>query len=103
MPGVHRHFLLSLVWHLMHRGHKKEFLLKFARDWWCWRRRLFEACRRYGLCVLNYVATSSHIHLPRHRGGERRASGPLPGLHRSEYGAVRCGRPPVEVGAWRLP
>ena len=24
---------------------------------------MFEACRRYGLCVLNYIGTSNHIHL----------------------------------------
>jgi len=46
-----------------HRCHKKEFLLKFAKDRECWLRWLFEAKNRYGLCVLNYVVTSNHIHL----------------------------------------
>jgi len=46
-----------------HRCHKKEFLLKFARDRECWLGWLFEAKKRYGLCVLNYVVTSNHIHL----------------------------------------
>ncbi|MFT5396874.1 MAG: putative transposase, partial [Gammaproteobacteria bacterium] len=46
-----------------HRCHKKEFLLKFSRDRECWIRWLFEAKKRYGLCVLNYVVTSNHIHL----------------------------------------
>lgn len=63
MPRANRHFLPGLVWHLTHRCHKKEFLLKFARDRRRWRRWLFEARKRYGLCVLNYVATSNHIHL----------------------------------------
>jgi len=38
-------------------------LLKFAVDRRAWVRWLFEAKKRYGLCVLNYVATSNHIHL----------------------------------------
>ncbi len=28
-----------------------------------WRHWLFEAKKRYGLCVLNYIATSNHIHM----------------------------------------
>jgi putative transposase len=46
-----------------HRCHKKEFLLKFARDRQSWHGWLFEAKKRYGLCVLNYIVTSNHIHL----------------------------------------
>ena len=46
-----------------HRCHKKEFLLKFSRDRQRWIYWLFEAKHRYGLCVLNYVVTSNHIHL----------------------------------------
>jgi len=46
-----------------HRCHKKEFLLKFARDRRRWLHWLYEAKKRYGLCVLNYVVTSNHIHL----------------------------------------
>jgi putative transposase len=47
----------------IHRCRKKEFLQKFARDRECWFGWLFEAKKRYGLCVLNYAATSNHIHL----------------------------------------
>ena len=46
-----------------HRGHKKEFLLKFAKDRQRWVYRLFEAKKRFGHCVLNYVVASNHIHL----------------------------------------
>lgn len=63
MPRANRHFVPGLVWHLTHRCHKKEFLLKFLRDRRRWRYWLFEARRRYGLCVLDYIATSNHIHL----------------------------------------
>lgn len=45
-----------------HRCHKKDFLLKFAKDRESWIRWLYEAKKRYGLCVLNYIVTSNHIH-----------------------------------------
>jgi putative transposase len=63
MPRANRHFVAGHVWHLTHRCHKKEFLLKFARDRRYWLRWLFEAKKRFGLCVLNYIVTSNHIHL----------------------------------------
>ncbi len=63
MPRANRHFLPGQFWHITHRCHEKAFLLKFARD----RRRylywLFEAKKRFGLCILNYVVTSNHVHL----------------------------------------
>src|SRR5918994_2085783 len=63
MPRANRYFLPGYVWHITHRCHQKRFLLKFARD----RRRylywLFEAKTRYGLCVLDYMVTSNHVHL----------------------------------------
>ena len=37
--------------------------MKFAKDRQCWLRWLFEGKKRYGLCVLDYVVTSNHIHL----------------------------------------
>jgi len=48
---------------MTHRCHKREFLLKFARDRRRWLRWLFEAKKRYGLTILNYMVTSNHIHL----------------------------------------
>jgi putative transposase len=51
--------------HITHRGNKQEFLLKFA----CERPR-----KRFGLCVLNSIVTSNHIHrLVRDRGEPRAA------------------------------
>lgn len=32
MPKANRFFVPEHVWHITHRCHKKEFLLKFARD-----------------------------------------------------------------------
>ena len=63
MPRANRYFLPGYVWHVTHRCHQRKFLLKFSRD----RRRylhwLFEAKKRFGLCVLDYIVTSNHIHL----------------------------------------
>jgi putative transposase len=63
MPRAHRHFISGHVWHITHRCHRKDFLLKFARDRSTYVRWLFEAKKRFGLEVLNYVVTSNHIHL----------------------------------------
>jgi REP element-mobilizing transposase RayT len=64
MARANRHYLPgNHIWHITHRCHKKEFLLKFARDRRTWLKWLFEAKKRYGLCVLNYMVTSNHIHL----------------------------------------
>ena len=71
MPRAHRCYIPDQIWHITHRCHKQEFLLKFAIDRRRWVRWLFEAKKRYGLCVLNFTATSNHIHLlVLDRGGE---------------------------------
>jgi hypothetical protein len=71
MPRANRHYLPGYVWHITHRCHKKEFLLKFARDRRRYLQWLFEAKKRYGLSVLNYMVTSNHIHLLVRDNGER--------------------------------
>jgi putative transposase len=63
MPRANRYWLPGHVWHLTHRCHRRQFLLRFGRDrrrwiWW-----LYQARLRHRLCVLNYVVTSNHIHL----------------------------------------
>jgi putative transposase len=63
MARAKRHFLPGHVWHITHRCHKKEFLFKFVKDRNRWRYWLFQAKKRYGLKVLNYMVTSNHIHL----------------------------------------
>lgn len=70
MPRANRHYIPGYVWHITHRCHKKEFLLKFARDRRRWLQWLFEAKKRHGLSVLNYMVTSNHIHLLVRDNGE---------------------------------
>lgn len=63
MARANRHFISGYAWHLTHRCHKREFLLKFAKDKQRWMYWLFEAKKRFGLCVLNFTVTSNHVHL----------------------------------------
>jgi REP element-mobilizing transposase RayT len=63
MPRAKRYYIPGCVWHITHRCHKKEFLLKFRRDRKRWLELLYKAKQRYGLVVLNYIAISNHIHL----------------------------------------
>jgi len=63
MARASRHFAPNRVWHITHRCHRKQWLLKFAKDRKRWIYWLFEARRRYGVVVLNYIVTKNHIHL----------------------------------------
>ncbi len=54
MPRASRFYLPGYVWHITHRCHKKEFLLKFDRDKRRWIRWLFEAKKRY--CIEEFVS-----------------------------------------------
>jgi len=63
MARANRHFIPGYAWHLTHRCHKRDFLLKFAKDKQLWMNWLFEAKKRFGLCILNFTVTSNHFHL----------------------------------------
>jgi putative transposase len=63
MPRANRYFLPNHVWHLTHRCHERALLLRFARDRQLYVHWLFEAKKRFGLCVLDYMVTSNHVHL----------------------------------------
>jgi len=62
MARAKRHYIPGYVWHITHRCHKREFLLKFPRDRRRWIEWLYQAKKRYsGLSVLNYMV---HITYP---------------------------------------
>ena len=63
MARANRHHLPGYIWHITHRCHKREFLLKFDKDKMRWLKWLFESKKRFGLSILNYCVTSNHIHL----------------------------------------
>ena len=63
MARAKRHYIPGMIWHITHRCHKRDFLLKFAKDRRSWLQWLFEAKKRYRLTILNYMVTSNHTHL----------------------------------------
>lgn len=62
-PRANRYYAYGNIWHITHRCHKKDFLLRFQKDRLCWIHWLFEAKKRFGISILNYIVTSNHIHL----------------------------------------
>ena len=63
MARAKRHYIPGHIWHITHRCHKREFLLKFAKDRRRWLQWLFEAKKRYGVAILNY----NEIQQPRNK------------------------------------
>jgi len=64
MARVKRHYIPGYDWHITHRCHKREYLLKFPRDRRRWIEWLYQAKKRYNdLSVLNY----NEIQNPRKR------------------------------------
>jgi len=63
VPRANRFYLPNNVWHITHRCHDRQFLLRFECDRIRWKYWLYEARKRFGLVVLNYMATSNHVHL----------------------------------------
>jgi len=71
MARAQQHYIPGQIWHIPHRCHKREFLLKFSKDRRRWLQWLYEAKKRYGLEILNYTVTLNHIHLLVVGGNER--------------------------------
>ncbi|MBD3392404.1 MAG: transposase [Chitinivibrionales bacterium] len=63
MPRANRHYVPNCVWHITHRCHDRDFLLRYSQDRSSWVSWLAEARRRYGLAVLDYCVTHNHIHV----------------------------------------
>ena len=63
MARAKRHYIPGQIWHITHRCHKRDFLLKLVRDKQRWRHWLYQARKRYDLVILNYTVTSNHSHL----------------------------------------
>jgi len=71
MARANRHYIPGCVWHITHRCHKREFLLKFAKDRCRYLQWLYQARKRYGLSLLNFNVTSNHVHLLVFDGGDK--------------------------------
>jgi len=87
MARAKRNYAPGLIWHITQRCHKREFLLKFSRDKRAWLRWILTAKRLYGLCILNFIITSNHIHLlvlDRSGGGRAHENAIAKSLHLAE-------------------
>ena len=60
MARARRHFIPGYIWQITHPYSKREFLLKFAKDRHRYLHWLYQAKKRYGLNILNYMVTSNH-------------------------------------------
>ena len=63
MPRANRYFVPGQVYHLTHRCHNRDFLLKFARDRDAYRTKLRQALVETEVSLLDYCLTSNHVHL----------------------------------------
>jgi putative transposase len=63
MPRRRRGFLDHACYHITHRCHRREFLLKFARNRDIYLDLLRETASRFKIDVLDYAVTSNHVHL----------------------------------------
>ena len=61
MPRANRPYLPGYIWHIIHRCHKREYLLKFAKHKQRWLNWLFEAKKRFGLCILNTMVRAGVV------------------------------------------
>ena len=63
MPRANRYLVENQIYHLTHRCHDREFLLRFGRDRSVYREWLRQGVRRYGISLFGYCITSNHVHL----------------------------------------
>ena len=63
MPRAHGLGINEGIFHLTHRCHNRQHLLKFARDRNSYRSKLREALREFEVALLDYCLTSNHVHL----------------------------------------
>jgi len=63
MPRRRQGLLDHTCYHITHRCHQREFLLKFGMDRDRYIELLYRAKERYRIDILNYMITSNHVHL----------------------------------------
>ena len=62
MSRANRYFLPGKLYHLTHRCHDRQFLLKFAQDRNRYRKMVWESLRSFAVEVFSYCLTSNHTH-----------------------------------------
>jgi putative transposase len=63
MPRANCYMVAGGIYHLTHRRHDRQFLLRFAQDRDGYRQRLRQAILKVEASLLTYNITSNHVHL----------------------------------------
>jgi putative transposase len=63
VPRANRYILPGHSYHLTHRCHNRDFLLRFAVHGNRYRERLRQAVDEFDVSLLDYSITSNHVHL----------------------------------------
>jgi putative transposase len=63
VPRANRYILPGHIYHLTHRCHNREFLLRFAVHRNRYREALRQAVDEFDVSLLDYSITSNHVHL----------------------------------------
>jgi putative transposase len=63
MPRANRYFVTGHVYHLTHRCHNRQFLLRFARERDHYQKKLREGVAFFKISLLDFCVTSNHNHL----------------------------------------
>ena len=63
MPRASTYLLEGFTYHLTHRCHDRQFLLRFAQDRDVYREWLRTGVRRHGVSVYGYCITHNHVHV----------------------------------------
>ena len=63
MPRGRRFILPGQTYHVTHRCHRREFLLRFKQDRNTYREMMRERLSKYRISLFTYTLTSNHVHL----------------------------------------
>lgn len=63
MPRANRYTVPGQTYHITHRCHNRDFLLRFKKDRDAYRRMLRERLQEHPIALFNYCITSNHMHL----------------------------------------
>ena len=63
MPRANRYIVPGRTYHITHRCHNHDFLLKFSKDRDAYQSMMRKRLNGFGILLLSYGITSNHVHL----------------------------------------
>ena len=63
MPRANRYIVPGRTYHVTHRCHNRDFLLKFSKDRDKYHSMMRERLKAFDISLLTYGITSNHVHL----------------------------------------